>query len=257
VHGDGLAEDAAEVGGERQVAALVELRGIESARDDGARTASHPLGDPLDGGHGVEDGFDFIRHVRVIAVGAARLVEIAGGRGGRDVRAFVCADGASQWVRADAPGQPASETRAFHLVRCFGARGVIRSVWAWSSRVDAVRFSRERLEITLGAERHVHQLTDRHWGMELTVAGARSGIELTGWVVAAPASSDDDGTQAQAGQPSPGRPPIRLRRSTPVVFELGAPHYRRSEETWEQAGRPEVAADQFWYKAQAEILGIE
>jgi len=31
----------------------------------------------------------------------------------------------------------------------------------------------------------------------------------------------------------------------------------RSYLLWEQAGRPEVAADQFWYKAQAEILGIE
>ena len=31
----------------------------------------------------------------------------------------------------------------------------------------------------------------------------------------------------------------------------------RSYLLWEQAGRPEFAADQFWYEAQAEILGIE
>jgi hypothetical protein len=115
---------------------------------------------------------------------------------------------------------------------------MIRSVWAWSSRVDAVQFSGERIAIALGAERHVHCLTERHWQIELTSTGAGGGIVLTGWIAARSTEHDDAIVRAQLAQPPSGRRPIRLRRSKPVSFDLGEANYRRSEETWEEAGRP-------------------
>jgi hypothetical protein len=154
------------------------------------------------------------------------------------VRAFVCANGASRWFRADAPGQPASETRPFHLVRCEGPSGVIRSVWAWSSRVDAVTFAGECVEVALGVERHVHRKAETHWRMERTVDGVQSGIELAGWVAVPPSGPRNASVGARQMEPLIARQPIRLRRSKPVAFDLGEANYRRSEESWDEAGRP-------------------
>ncbi|MFI5244598.1 MAG: heparinase II/III family protein, partial [Gemmatimonadales bacterium] len=122
----------------------------------------------LIGGSGLEDGFEFVRNASAMAVGAAQPVELTGRRDGRSVRAFVCAAGASRWFRADGPGQPANESRPFCLVRCDGSSGVIRSVWAWASKVDRVQFNGDRIEIALGDERHVHRQTERYWRMERT-----------------------------------------------------------------------------------------
>jgi hypothetical protein len=192
----------------------------------------------LDGGDGLEDGFEFVRNVSAVAIDAERPAELTGWHDGRSVRAFVCAAGASQWFRADGPGQPASETRPFFLVRCEGASGAIRSVWTWSPKVDSVQFSGERIEIALGDERHVHRQTERHWQIELGSAGARSVIELAGWGAARETQSDDAYVRAQPEPPPSGHQPIRLRRSQPVSFDLGEANYRRSEETWDVAGRP-------------------
>lgn len=194
----------------------------------------------LQGGTSLEDGFEFVRNARGTTLHAMQTVELAARRDGRSARAFVCADVASRWFQAEAPGQPARETRPFHLVRCEGSSGAIRSVWAWSSRVDAVQFNGERVELSLGAERHVHFQTDAHWQMELTVGGAQSGIELTGWTPGhEPGSPDRDFRM----RPRPAvrrsaRKPIELPRTGLAAFELGERNYRRSEETWHAAGRP-------------------
>ncbi len=197
-------------------------------------------GKSLKGGDGLEDGFEFVRCVGAGEIGAMHPVQLVGRRDGRSARAFVCADSASRWFRVEAPGQPARETRALHLVRCEGMSGAIRSVWAWSPRVDAVQFEQEKVEITLGNERHVHQQTDRHWQMESTVGGARSGIELTGWT---PGNEPGIGDRAARMRPRQmvrrsARKPIQLPRSGLAAFDLGEGNYRRSEESWDEAGRP-------------------
>ena len=213
-----------------------ELRGI--AFDEGAS---------LDGGSGLEDGFEFVRKASGTAFRTAHLVELAGGRDGKVVRAFVYPEGPSRWFRADAPGQPSSETRPFYLVRCDGPSGVIRSVWAWSSRVGSVRFSEGGVEIALGDDRHVHQLTDAGWEIDMATGGFRTRLELTGWTASRPALTDGVSEQARRKDRSSGRSPtdarserspILLRRGKPVSFDLGEANYRRSEETWDEAGRP-------------------
>ena len=46
------------------------------------------------------------------------------------------------------------------------------------------------------------------------------------------------GVQVQWAEREPARPPIRLPRSKAVSITLGEANYRRSEESWEEAGRP-------------------
>jgi hypothetical protein len=208
--------------------------------DGELRGVTLDAGVSLDGGNGLEDGFEFARNTSGGALEAMQPVELAASRGGRDLRAFVCADAQSRWFRTEAPGQPARETRTFHLVRCEGMSGAIRSVWAWSPRVDAVRFNAEKIEISLGAERHTHYQAEPHWQMELMVGTAQSGIELTGWTPGNEPGRRDRTAKAPSRPMMPASPqrPIRLPQSGLATFDLGEKNYRRSEETWEEAGRP-------------------
>jgi hypothetical protein len=184
------------------------------------RGAALADGATLDGGDGLEDGFEFVRKAREAAVGAMQPVELTGRRDGRVARAFVCAEGPSHWLRADGPGQPASEPRPFHLVRCAAASGAIRSVWAWSSRVDGVRFVGEKVEVTLGDERHVHYQAEPHWQMELTVGAAQSGIELTGWT--------PGGGRGRSRRPAGGKRARRRHRASERPY--GGPGARRDRD---------------------------
>jgi Heparinase II/III-like protein len=210
--------------------------------------ASFTGGASLDGGDGLEDGFEFVRSTGAVAIDPMHATELRSERDGKLTRAFVCADRASRWFRAEGPGQPARETRAFHVVRCEGLSGVVRSVWCWSSRVDGVRFENDKIEITLGNERHTHQQTEEHWQVELFAGAAQSGIELTGWT-----SGNEPGGSARAARTRPpqtarrtARKPIQLPRSGLAAFDLGEGNYRRSEETWEEAGRPSARVIVGW-----------
>jgi hypothetical protein len=197
-------------------------------------------GVPLDGGGALEDGFDFAHGARAVEAEAQRTVELIAERDGRSVRAFVCAEGASRWFRADAPGQPATATRPFYLVRCEGLSGAIRSVFSWSARVDGVRFDGEKIEVALGAEKHVHWQAEQYWQMELSVGGAQSGIELTGWTpghVPGVANAADDMRERRLDRTA-SQKPIEFRRSAIAAFDMGEGNYRRSEADWHEAGRP-------------------
>jgi len=94
--------------------------------------------------------------------------------------------------------------------------------------------------VTLGAERHVHYLTDAHWQMELGVGAAQSGIELTGWL-----PGNEPGAPGREERMRPrrtprraARKPLELPRAGLAAFDLGEQNYRRSEESWDEAGRP-------------------
>jgi hypothetical protein len=193
----------------------------------------------LGGGDGLEDGFEFVRSSRSAHVDAMRAVELAASVDGRRARGFVCADSPARWFVAEGPGQPARESRTFQVVRCEGISGVIRSVWSWSPRVRAVTFTGDRVAIALGDERHVHSQAEPHWQVELEAGDTRSGIELAGWTP----GNEPEG-RVRAGAPhrperrSPRRRPISLPAAGLAAFDLGEANYRRSEQTWDEAGRP-------------------
>jgi hypothetical protein len=219
-----------------------------------ARGVDLAAGALLDGGDGLEDGFDFVRDARSARVAPMTPVALESERDGREARGFVCATTASRWFRANAPGQPATAARSFFVVRSEGTSGVIRSVWSWSPRVGTVTFAGDHIVVTMGAERHEHWQTPEHWQIELTVGTAHSGIELTGW---RQESRSPDAEGAEGGRTEARRPdeiivgkvlgveesrmnPVVLHRGArqPLVWNLGEPHYRRSEESWAEAGRP-------------------
>jgi hypothetical protein len=203
--------------------------------DAGDRGPLPPSGVRLAGGDGVEDGFDFVSNESGIALEANQYFGSSESRDGHRVRMYLCCDRESVVVRAAAPGQPAGESRSFYSVQTCGTSGAIRAVYAWTSRLDDVAFDGDKIDITLGTERHVHWQTDEHWQMELTAGHAQSGIELTGWVLREPAG---DAPEAVEGTELRSATARRLYRSSPATFDLGERHYARSEQSWEEAGRP-------------------
>jgi hypothetical protein len=189
----------------------------------------------LSGGDGLEDGFDFVSNGSGLALEANQYFGSSQTRDGHRARMFVCCDRESLIVRAGAPGQPANEPRSFYAVQTRGVSGAIRTVFTWNPRVDEVAFEGDKIDITLGTERHVHWQTDEHWQIELSAGHAKSGIELTGWV-------RNDAPDGVAGIEEEietvGVSARRLHRGGATVFELGENNYARSEETWHEAGGP-------------------
>ena len=202
------------------------------------------------GGGGLEDGFNFVSDASGLSLGANQYFDSFETRDRHRARMFVCCDHESLLVRATGPGQPANEPRSFYAVQTGGATGVIRTVFAWNERVDDVKFDGDKIDITLGNERHVHWQTGEHWQIELTAGHAQSGIELTGWVAQPPRAAfttpDSSGETVSYA--------LQLPLGSSLSFDLGESHYRRSEQTWEEAGRPTANVK---VSAEGSELGID
>ncbi|HKS04688.1 MAG TPA: heparinase II/III family protein [Gemmatimonadaceae bacterium] len=190
----------------------------------------------LDGGDGTEDGFGFVRDAECAEVKAGAPLEVSAARNGKTLRAVSHVDCSAQLFRAHAPGQPSSVDARFHLIRCHAASGAIRSVWAWNDRVNDVQFVDDTIAVTMGNERHVHRQTPEYWQVEMTAGAAHSGIELYGWTEDETTRGREDETRATA-QPTPERTRV-LQRGSPLDWQLGEAHYRRSESSWGEAGKP-------------------
>lgn len=184
----------------------------------------------LDGGDGIEDGFEFTRSVRSSPLAAGEVVRIAHTDRARHVTAFVAASEGATLFQLEGPRQPATEWQRFFLLRVDGATsGRIRTVIAWSA--DVLPLLREAdVEVACGAgERHLHRRDEAGWHVELHAAGARSSIDLSGFVAAA--------------APAPAQPVaepavLSVPRRGVLELELGEEHYRRSESGWKASGSP-------------------
>lgn len=78
-------------------------------------------------------------------------------------------------------------------------------------------------------EWHGHRRDGSGWHVQLEVGDAKSSIDLAGFRKAISISPSDAGTP---------RVPMRLHHDSPLVYQLGEPHYRRSEVSWRDAGSP-------------------
>jgi hypothetical protein len=120
--------------------------------------------------------------------------------------------------------------RRFNLIRSESMEGFFRSVHGWSGAVQGVGEVGDGFSVRCrDGEEHNHRRDDRGWHVVLFAGGARSSIDLAGFRTRATAS--------EAAKPLSSRA-TTLRRSHPLRVELGEAHYRRSEESWQAAGRP-------------------
>ena len=191
--------------------------------------------DTLHGGPSPDDGFAFVRAAERASVDGGEVVQLrlAGARG---IRGWVSPSHDAQWWRAIAPGPPGSSERMFSLVRMAGREGSMTTVWSWDDAVTSVEMPKGSIVVQHGdAEHHEHARRDGGWTVTLHNGTARSSIDLGGQRPTAPPPAASPRTQILAEQITPLH--IRAGRA-PLVFELAERAYRRSEESWQEAGSP-------------------
>ena len=180
------------------------------------------------GGADVEDGFGFLRDTETAS--GADIVTLDATLGASRATVRVFADAPHEWWRAVSVGAPGSGPARFHVVRARARRGTIVSVWDLSASVANVHRADGVVSVTLrDGTRHDHRSEANGWHVGLVADRATSSIDLAGTV--------------RTDVRSPGIPPEAPRlggrlSSRPITFELGERHYRRSEESWRQAGSP-------------------
>lgn len=218
--------------------------------------APAPPGQPRRSDDRSDAGWDFLRDLEATSLPAGTLTRLtAEAQHGTRLDAWVHAEGDAEWWRAVAPGPPATGDRPFHAIRTRGLEGRIRAVIAWNGAARDVRLDPATIEIDAAdGTHHVHGRTADGWHIELHAGTARSSIDLGGLAATTPiaeeaaarASAHPGGTvraegsagRSRQGAPAPER---RVPRAIPpagLTLHLGAPHYRRSEPSWEEAGRP-------------------
>ena len=196
-------------------------------------------GDPADlHGEDSEDGFRFL-------TGTARLVprgvpvrlgaDVARATSAAGLAGWVATSAPAEWWSAVAPGPPGREPQRLLLVRSVAHRGAITSVWSWRGAVRAAAFSADTIRVVRedGCE-HLHTPRAGSWRIESS-SGQEGSIELgAGVATDASAHGRVGASERSAADEAPRPASIAL----PARFTLGAEHYRRSEESWEDAGRP-------------------
>lgn len=210
---------------------------------------------PLEGGTGLEDGFTFVTEPVAASLGAGAVVELHGGQGHLTATARVWCNRPMTWLNASAPVQPATEMRPFQLIRCDGREGTIRTVWSWRDDSTAspgtgmiVAFDGDAIIVGRDGRTHRHESAPDAWTV-VTSDGDRLRFERADLAVpdaATPAATPEPGRLAMRGSELPVvRRDDRWfadldhqSRSAWSVFDLGEADYRRTEESWREAGGP-------------------
>ncbi|HKV50348.1 MAG TPA: heparinase II/III family protein [Gemmatimonadaceae bacterium] len=185
----------------------------------------------LSGGDAPADGFAFVRDTHVARLLGGRVTVLE--RTGRRAGLLVTAEEAELW-RASAPGAPGQGTQQMYVVRARGSSGAITVVWNWSGRVLNASVEDGALAITLeDGSVHTHRLENDEWHVAFEAGGAHSSVALGGRSAQAPR----DVARAETAEP-PAAVRVPVAPNAPLVFALGQEAYRRSEDTWIEAGSP-------------------
>ena len=209
----------------------------------------------MDGGDRPEDGFSFVRDVQCAALvenGPGWMIGPGASERSSEHVALLFAEQRATVFTAMGPGQPPSSLRRFHVLRSDARKGAFRAVHSWTGEVNVHRDADSgvmTVECRSG-ESHRHRRDEHGWHVELAAGGARSSIDLSGFRAA---------SRQQVDEPrSSPRAPLHVRRSESapagwhtdmsasqrsafLAFELGESHYRRSEQSWNEAGSPRAS----------------
>jgi hypothetical protein len=164
----------------------------------------------------------------------------------------------TDWFNAIAPAAPGLGQRSFWLISARGTAGVHRALWSWMEAVADVELGERTVVQMADGTTHIHTRTADGWRVELRAEAATSSIELGG--VRDPsrgAEAPVEHMDAAAPAPAPGAEalertwaadphPVTLRRGQTWRRLLGAESYRRSEQSWAEAGRPTASVALTW-----------
>ena len=196
----------------------------------------------LGGAGGLEDGFDFIERAEVATPAEWPLRAVA--RNAPDdanADVWLAAPAGTRIWRAVAPGPPGGTPRSFVMLESTAPHGTFTTILA--PRRSIVSLTMRDASIVIDhadGTTHEHAGAGLAWRIALRAAGASSSIDLGGAVVRG--SPEEHAAQipakhAPAHRQPDDRTPVVTARSA-LALSLGEQHYRRSEESWAEAGQP-------------------
>ncbi|HEX2717278.1 MAG TPA: heparinase II/III family protein [Gemmatimonadaceae bacterium] len=198
---------------------------------DGSVAGARWAAAPLPGGGGLEDGFDFVQgSERADVEWPAR---VAADRGA----AWVFAPEHSRLWRGVAPGAPGRGDARFHFVETTDERGTVVVVHDPRGVISSAEV-RDATIVVCHADgsRHEHGASGTGWHVALSSNGATSSVDLRS-TLAVPAAT---GPAPQAARTALRPPAFVVRRGDRrgLQLVLGENDYRRSEQSWSEAGEP-------------------
>jgi hypothetical protein len=202
----------------------------------------------LSGRDGLEDGFSFLRDTGLQIAAAGSSVTATAQQVGDTLAVFANATTSTEWWRATAPGPPGDGARTFRIVRARGHTGELRTIWSWRGAVADVEWD-ETIRVKLrDGTAHSHHSSSTGWTVDIAADLARDVIELRGVRSSrteSPHAADGTKRGGEATLPSFGRS---------IYFDLGERHYRRSEQTWHEAGEPSATVVLSWQRHSLEVV---
>ena len=211
------------------------LHGVLLRSADGSPLVGTPA--EIDGGDAREDGFAFLADtMQLMPIAApARLMSSAVERRTGELDGWIATSGRATWWSAVAPGAPGRAAQPLVLVRCMARRGAITGVWSWRGSVHSADIGPDVVTVTRAdGSVQVHRQGINMWMVESTSRGAH-GISLG----AGAATPSARAPSASSAPPDSAEPTGQGRSIAPPFSRtLGAEHYRRSEQSWDEAGRP-------------------
>lgn len=182
-----------------------------------------------------EDGFGFLSDTALVHAPDG-VQRVRGHFAGRELRGWVFAHPGSTWWSARAPDVPTrSGLISLLLVRRSAQSGRYLCVWSWRDAIASV----ESDGMSIRVERRDGASDEHSWDLAgwrieheavLGNAKRRDRVVLRGMRDAA---EDTSISQSPAAQEIPSE-----SHALPATFVLHEPNYRRSEESWSEAGRP-------------------
>ena len=196
--------------------------------------------EPITGGAGEEDGFNFLTDTaRVMRRGGDVMRATAVGANDTRLDGWLFTDAECNVWSATAPSAPGCSGRVpMILLRQLAATATYLSVWSWDGAVRSVERDDETLVVQReDGTRHRHRRGPAGWLVELVGTEEHRILEFA---EEAPRFSD---RQDDSRATPPRSAPAATMQNLPATFELGEPHYRRSEFTWQGAGAPRARVD--------------
>jgi len=201
--------------------------------------------EPLGGAGGLEDGFDFITEAEVATPAEWPLRAVA-----TEPDSGACADvwlsapsGTRLWrVTAPAPPSHPTGSRQFAMLECTAPRGAFTTVVAPRRTIAGLSIRDASLVIEhADGSVHEHAGGDASWRIALRAANATSSIDLGGAIARPTVAERDEGEEEAADVTTVAAGPETTLSVDPhraLSFSLGERDYRRSEESWTEAGEP-------------------
>jgi hypothetical protein len=200
------------------------------------RSALNPLARLYENVAQLDDTLGALGEQRGRALAAHTTIRITARDGLRRLEGFLMASRPSILYRATAPGPPGKGRTPFLLIRIptIGETAWVRTVWSWSDAVETIRLDPRGAFTTVELRDGSHDRlshTMAGYRIDRIAEGATRTIQLGGLAKAEPVNGQSESHSA---------PPIlaELTLGQPMVFDLAGDDYRRSEESWDESGRP-------------------